>query len=143
MTEEKDIDEIIDDENDELYEHYSFTVDKGQSPLRIDKFLCDRLEKVSRNRIQNAAKSGSVLVNDAAVKPNYKIRPLDKIRIVMAQPPLEYTIEPEDVGLDIVYEDNDVMVVNKTGLVVHPGHGNFEGTLVHGLLHHKALWPGN
>lgn len=142
MTDHKDIDEIIDDENDELYEHYSFLVDKGQSPLRIDKFLCDKLEKVSRNRIQNAAKSGSVLVNDKSVKPNYKIRPLDKIRIVMAQPPLEYTIEAQDVGLDIVYEDNDVMVVNKqAGLVVHPGHGNFEGTLVNGLLHHKALWP--
>lgn len=135
-------DEHIENEHDELYEFFKFTVDKGQTPIRIDKFLFDRLEAVSRNRIQNAAKAGSVLVNDKPVKPNYKIRPLDQLRIVLAQPPLEYTIEPEDVGLDVFYEDDDVMVINKqAGLVVHPGHGNFHGTLVHGLLHHQAKWP--
>ena len=133
----------LEDIGDEgLYEHYRFTSDPGQSPLRIDKFLFDRIEKISRNRIQNAAKAGSILVNNKAVKSNYKVRPNDEIRIVMARPPSEYSIEPEDMNLDIVYEDNELMVINKpAGLVVHPGHGNFTGTLVHGLLHHQANWP--
>ncbi|MCP4123276.1 MAG: RluA family pseudouridine synthase [Bacteroidetes bacterium] len=131
-----------DDQDDELYEYHRFTADPGQSPLRIDKFLVDRIVRLSRNRIQNAAKAGNILVNKKPVKPNYKVRPGDDIRIVMPHPPSEYSIEPEDVGLDIVYEDDDLMVVNKqAGLVVHPGHGNFTGTLVHGLLHHQLNWP--
>lgn len=129
-------------EDEALYEHFAFVVDRGQKPTRIDKFLCDRIEKISRNRIQNAAKAGSILVNGEPVKSNYKVRPLDDIRIVLSAPPLEYTIEAQDVGLDVVYEDDEVMVINKqAGLVVHPGHGNFEGTLVHGLLHHMEKWP--
>jgi 23S rRNA pseudouridine1911/1915/1917 synthase len=131
-----------DDSDEGLYEYHRFTADPGQTPLRIDKFLFDRIEKISRNRIQSAAKAGSVLVNDKPVKSNYKVRPNDVIRIVMARPPVEYRIEPEDIGLDIIYEDDDLMVINKpAGLVVHPGHGNYTGTLVHGLLHHQAGWP--
>ena len=141
MSSGEDIDNI-ENENDELYEHHHFTVDKGQSSIRIDKYLMDKIEKISRNRIQNAIKAGSVLVNEKAIKSNYKVRPNDEIRIVLSTPPLEYTIEPEDVNLDIVYEDKDLMVINKqAGLVVHPGHGNFTGTLVHGLLHHMEKWP--
>jgi 23S rRNA pseudouridine1911/1915/1917 synthase len=143
MTNDENIElDIIDNEEDELYEHFHFKVDKGQSPTRIDKFLCDRIEKISRNRIQNAIHAGSVLVNELPVKPNYKVKPLDEIRIVLSAPPMEYTVEAEDVGLDIIYEDDEVMVINKqAGLVVHPGHGNFSGTLVHGLLHHMEQWP--
>lgn len=142
--EDEDIEEIDEnsDEEEGLYEHFQFTADKKQGPLRIDKFLFDRIEGISRNRIQNAAKAGAILVNGQPVKSNYKVRPTDDIRIVMARPPLEYTIEPEDVDLDIVYEDDHLMVINKrAGLVVHPGHGNFTGTLVHGLLHHQLNWP--
>lgn len=131
-----------DDEEEGLYEYHRFEADPGQSAVRIDKFLVDRIEKLSRNRIQQAARAGNILVNGKPVKSNYKVRPYDDIRIVMAHPPAEYTIEPEDVGLDIVYEDESLMVINKpAGMVVHPGHGNFSGTLVHGLLYHQQSWP--
>lgn len=127
---------------DELYEHHRFTVDKGQEILRIDKFLFHKLEKTSRNRIQKAAEAGSILVNGKAVKSNYRVKPGDVISIVFAHPPHEFTLVPENIPLNIVYEDDDVIVLNKPpGLVVHPGHGNYSGTLVNGLLYHLQRLP--
>ncbi len=125
-----------------MYEHFALTVDKGQKMLRIDKFLVDRLEHCSRNRIQTAADEGCILVNDVAVKSNYKVKPLDRISIVMPYPRREVEIIPEDIPLDIVYEDDDVLVINKpAGLVVHPGHGNYSGTLVNALTYHLQDLP--
>ena len=142
MLEEEEIELFKEEDEEELFEHYHLSVDKGQSPMRIDKFIHDRLEKVSRNRIQNAARAGSILVNGIPVKPNHKIKPLDEISMVFAQPPQEYTVVPEYVPLEILYEDEEVMVINKqAGLVVHPGHGNYHGTLVHGLLYHLKDLP--
>lgn len=124
-------------ENQGFFEHYRFTADKGQSLLRIDKFLTDRIEGISRNRIQQAAEAGCILVNDNPVKSNYKIKPLDVISIVMDRPRREVEIIPEDIPLNIVYEDDDLLVVNKQpGLVVHPGHGNYTGTLVNALAYY-------
>ncbi len=131
-----------DDSGEEMYEHFSVVVDKGQSLLRIDKFLTDRMEHVSRARIQAAADGGSILVNDTAVKSNYKVKPLDRIRIVMPYPRREIEIVPEEIPLDIVYEDDDLLVVDKpAGLVVHPGHGNYSGTLVNALTWHLRDLP--
>jgi 23S rRNA pseudouridine1911/1915/1917 synthase len=129
---------------DELYEHYRFTADKGQQPLRIDKFLTDRIEKISRNRLQTALKAGNILVNNKPEKPNYKVKPNDEIVIVLAQPQREIKLIPENIPLDIVYEDTQLLVVNKpAGLVVHPGLGNYTGTLVNALLFHFHQLPGN
>ena len=119
---------------DELYEHYNFVVDKGQSLLRIDKFLFNHIEHVSRNKIQQAAKAGNILVNGSAEKQNYKVKPLDTVSVLMSQPPREMEVIPEDIPLDIVYEDNDLIVLNKKpGMVVHPAYGNYTGTLVNAL----------
>jgi 23S rRNA pseudouridine1911/1915/1917 synthase len=135
-------DEDLLPEEDELFEHKRIVTDKGQAPIRIDKFLVDRLEATSRNKIQSAADAGSILVNGKPVKSSYKVRPLDEISVVLAHPPQEYTVEPEEVPLDVMYEDDTVMVINKqAGLVVHPGHGNYHGTLVHGLLFLHSKWP--
>ncbi len=121
----------------ELYEHFRFVADKGQALLRVDKFLVARMEKTSRNRIQQAADAGCIIVNGKAVKSNYKVKPDDVVSIVMDRPRYELEIIPEDIPLDIVYEDTDVLVVNKpAGLVVHPGHGNYHGTLVNALAWH-------
>ncbi len=126
----------------ELFEHFAVTADRGQSPLRIDKFLTHRLEHVSRARIQAAAESDGVLVNGAAVRSNYKVKPGDHIQIVMPYPRREVEIIPEDIPLDIVYEDDDLLVVDKpAGLVVHPGHGNYSGTLVNALTFHLRELP--
>lgn len=135
--------ELLDDEQqDELYEHFSVTVDKGQSMLRIDKFLTARMENASRNRIQAAADSGNILVNGVAVKSSYKVKPLDKISIVMPYPKRELEIIAEDIPLNIVYEDEDVILVNKeAGMVVHPGFGNYTGTLVNALTWHLRDVP--
>ncbi len=128
--------EIADDTGD-LFEHHNIKVDKGQKPIRIDKFLMDRLMNASRNKIQNAAKAGNILVNGTSVKPNYKTKPEDEISIVLAYPPREVEIFPENIPLDIVYEDDDILIVNKqAGMVVHPGHGNHDGTLVNALLYY-------
>ncbi len=122
------------DEVNELYEHHRIVVDKGQSVLRIDKFLMDRLENASRNKIQNAAKAGNILVNDIAVKSNYKVKPNDVISIVMTYPPREIEIFPQDIPIDVLYEDNDILVLNKSaGMVVHPGFSNYSGTLLNAL----------
>ena len=124
----------IPEESSELFEHFRFVADKGQSLLRIDKYLMHKIENASRNRIQNAAHAGNILVNEIAVKPNYKVKPGDVITIVMANPPRDTDIYPEDIPVDIVFEDEDVLVVNKpAGMVVHPGHGNFTGTLLNAL----------
>lgn len=121
----------------EMYEHYRFVADKGQAPLRVDKFLTVRTEGVSRNRIQQAAEAGCILANGKQVKANYKVKPCDVITVVMDRPRYETEIIPEDIPLDIVYEDTDLMVVNKpAGLVVHPGHGNYTGTLVNALAYY-------
>ena len=121
----------------ELYEHFRFVADKGQQLLRVDKFLVSRLEKSSRNRVQQAADAGCILVNGKAVKSNYRVKPLDVVSVVMDRPRYELEIIPEDIPLDIVYEDTDLLVVNKPpGLVVHPGHGNYSGTLVNALAWH-------
>jgi len=120
-----------------LYEHFRFVADRNQSLIRIDKFLIDRMMHVSRNRIQMAAEANCILVNDKAVKSNYRIKPFDVVSIVMARPRIEFEVLPEKIPLNIVYEDDDLLVVNKpAGLVVHPGHGNYTGTLVNGLAWH-------
>lgn len=131
-----DGDSEIDDGN-ELYEHFRFVADKGQQLLRVDKFLVARIEKSSRNRIQQAADAGCILVNGKAVKSNYRVKPLDVVSVVMDRPRYELEIIAEDIPLDIVYEDKHLLVVNKpAGLVVHPGHGNYHGTLVNALAYH-------
>jgi 23S rRNA pseudouridine1911/1915/1917 synthase len=120
-----------------LYEQYRFLADPGQTLLRIDKFITCRITKVSRNRIQDAADAGFVLVNGNPVKSSYRVKPLDVVSVMVARPPLDTTLIPENISLDILYEDSDVMVVNKpAGMVVHPGHGNYSGTLVNGLAWH-------
>ena len=121
----------------ELYEHFRFEADKGQQLLRVDKFLADRMVRTSRNRIQQAADAGCILVNGNPVKSSYRVKPLDVVSIVMDRPRYEFEIIAEDIPLDIVYEDDTVLVVNKqAGLVVHPGHGNYTGTLVNALAWH-------
>lgn len=136
MTEE----ELVDQQ--ELFEHYRFKADPGQSLLRIDKFLSDRLENSSRTRIQNAANAGNILVNNNAVKPNYKIKPGDIVQVVLPTPPRDIELIPENIPLNIVYEDDDVLVVNKQpGMVVHPAYGNYTGTLVNALMWHFRDLP--
>ena len=135
-------DELRDDEMEEagetgLFEHYRFVADPGQSAVRIDKFLTDRLEHASRTKVQSAADAGNVLVNGKAVRSNYRVRPNDVVSVVMDYPPRDTEIVPENLPLDIVYEDEDLLVVNKAaGMVVHPGHGNFNGTLLNALAWH-------
>lgn len=120
-----------------MYEHFRFVADKGQQLLRVDKFLVDHLQKASRNRIQQAADAGCIIVNGKPVKSNYRVKPGDTVSVVMDRPRYEMEITPEDIPLDIVYEDDDLLVVNKpAGLVVHPGHGNWSGTLVNALAWH-------
>ncbi len=131
------MDEEEEDDVVDLYEHYAIVVDKGQTPLRIDKFLVDRLAGMSRNRIQQAAEAGAIHVGDNPVKANYKVKPFDRISLRLEHPPYDNTIVPEDIPLDIVYEDSSLMVVNKpAGLVVHPGHGNYTGTLLNALAYY-------
>ena len=126
----------------ELFEHYRFQADPGQSLLRIDRFLSDRLENSSRTRIQNAANAGNILVNNNTVKPNYKIKPGDIVQVVLPTPPREIELIPENIPLNIVYEDDDVLVVNKEpGMVVHPAYGNYTGTLVNALMWHFRDLP--
>ncbi|MBO4944006.1 MAG: RluA family pseudouridine synthase [Muribaculaceae bacterium] len=122
---------------DGLYEHFRFIADKGQTLLRVDKFLTERMQRASRNRIQQAAEAGCILVNGRPVKSNYRVKPLDVISIVMDRPRYENEIVAEDIPIDVVYEDDTVLVVNKpAGMVVHPGHGNYTGTLVNALAWH-------
>ncbi len=125
------------EEDSELYEHYRFVVDLGQEAVRIDKYLFNRIMNASRNKIQNAAKAGNILVNETAIKPNYKVRPKDVISIVMSEPPRDKEIKAENIPLDIVYEDDSLIVINKkAGMVVHPAYANYDGTLVNALKYH-------
>ena len=127
-----------------LHEHFSFKIDNGQQPLRIDKFLMSRIENATRNKIQNAIKEGNIFVNDVKVKSNYKVKPKDLIRVLMDHPPYESTLVPEQIPLEIVYEDESVIVLNKkAGMVVHPGHGNYSGTLANALIYHFKNLPKN
>lgn len=126
-----------DDETGQLYEHFRFVADQGQEPQRVDKYMCEKLPHSSRNRIQKAADSGFVHVNDRPVKSNYKVRPGDVVTLMLDRPRHDTTIVAEDIPLDIVYEDSELMVVNKkAGMVVHPGAGNFDGTLVNAIAWH-------
>ncbi|HET6556427.1 MAG TPA: RluA family pseudouridine synthase [Prolixibacteraceae bacterium] len=137
-----DLDEIEDSDDGALFEHYNVVVDPGQTLLRIDRFLSNRLQNVTRSRLQAAADEGKVLVNTVAVKSSYKVKPGDVISIVMDYPRRELRIIPENIPLDIVYEDDHLLVINKpAGLVVHPGHGNYTGTLVNALAYHFKSLP--
>ena len=130
--------------NNSLFEHFSFQVDKGQTPLRIDKYLMNFVENATRTKIQAAAKNGSIKVNGVVVKSNYKVKPLDDIRVLFEYPPHENLLVAENIDLDIVYEDDDLVVVNKpAGMVVHPGHGNYSGTLINALIYHFENLPKN
>jgi 23S rRNA pseudouridine1911/1915/1917 synthase len=138
-----DTEEFNDQEKD-LFEHYRFVADPGQSQLRIDKFLMMRIENASRNKIQQAAAAGSILVNDKAVKQNYKVKPGDVISIVLSEPPRDTEIIAENIPVDIVYEDDHIMLINKAaGMVVHPAYANFTGTLVNALTYYLREQSGN
>ncbi len=135
-------DELVEDQNSELFEHYRFVADKGQGMIRVDKYLAMHIVGVSRNRIQQAAEADCILVNNTPVKSNYRIKPLDVISVVMNRPPRELEIIPENIPLDVVYEDEDLMVINKPpGLVVHPGFGNYQGTMVNAIAYRLKDTP--
>ncbi|WCT13988.1 RluA family pseudouridine synthase [Mucilaginibacter jinjuensis] len=139
MTEE--IDSYEQDEQD-LYEHFRIIVDKGQSLLRVDKFLMSRIENATRNRVQNAIEQGNVLVNQKEIKSSYRVKPNDIISVVLPHPPRDTEVYPENIPLNIVYEDDDLLVINKpAGMVVHPGYNNYTGTLVNGLVYHFQQLP--
>ena len=137
-----EFEEIEETEDGALFEHYNIVVDPGQTLLRIDKFLSNRLMNATRSRLQAAADEGKILVNTISVKSSYKVKPGDEISIVMDYPRRELKIIPEDIPLNIVYEDDSVIIINKpAGLVVHPGHGNYSGTLVNALAYHFKELP--
>ena len=130
--------------NRSLFEHFSFQVDKGQTPLRIDKYLMNFVENATRTKIQAAATNGSIEVNGNVVKSNYRVKPLDEIKVKFEYPPHENLLVAENIVLDIFYEDDDLVVINKpAGMVVHPGHGNYSGTLINGLIYHFENLPKN
>lgn len=137
-----DATQLQDSEDQELYEHFRIVVDKGQSLLRLDKFLMHRIENASRNRIQNAIEAGSVLVNGKEAKSSYKVKPLDEISVVLPHPPRDTEVYPENIPLNIIYEDDHLLIVNKeAGMVVHPGFNNYTGTLVNALVYHFSQLP--
>lgn len=134
--------ELEDQEDNELFEHSKIIVDKGQSLLRIDKFLLLRVENASRSRIQNAIDAENVLVNSKPIKPSYRVKPFDEISIVLPHPPRDTEVYPENIPIQIMYEDEDIIIVNKeAGMVVHPGYGNWNGTLVNALVYHFSQLP--
>lgn len=129
---------------DDLFEHFKFVASKGQEPLRVDKFLMNFIENATRNKIQKAAKDAHIWVNDTVVKQNYKVKAGDEVRVLFEHPPYEFLLTPENIPLDIVYEDDALLVVNKpAGMVVHPGHGNYSGTLINALTFHFENLPNN
>lgn len=131
-------------EEEELFEHHRHVADKGQSLLRVDKFLMQLIANATRNKIQKAADDGNIWVNDVPVKSSYRVKPFDVVRVMLSHPPFENLILPENIPLDIVYEDDSLLVINKPpGLVVHPGHGNYTGTLVNALAFHFENLPKN
>lgn len=143
MQEENKIEGPI-NENKDLYEHFHFVAQKGQQPLRVDKYLMNYIENATRSKIQQAAKDGNIYVNDVTVKSNYKVKPKDVVRVLFEHPPYEFLLVPEDIPLTIVYEDDALLVVNKpAGMVVHPGHGNYSGTLINALTFHFDNLPNN
>lgn len=132
------------EKDDELYEHYSFKAGKGQEPLRVDKFLMNFVENATRNKVQQAAKQGNIFVNGVPVKSNHRVKANDEVKVMFAHPPHEYLLTPENIPIDIVYEDDQLLVVNKpAGMVVHPGHGNYSGTLINALIYHFENLPNN
>ena len=132
----------LEEQQQELYEHHRITVDRGQEMLRIDRYLQMRLEGVSRNKVQAAVKAGCVRVNDKEVKSNYRVKPMDVVTVLLPEPPHEFELLPEKVDFTTVYEDDDVLVVDKpAGMVVHPGVGNWTGTLMNGLLYYYGIDP--
>lgn len=136
--------EIDNELEDELYEHHKFEVSKGQQSLRIDKFLMNLIENTTRSKIQKAADAGNILVNDIPVKSNHKVKPNDIIKVMFEHPPYEHLLKGENIPLDIIYEDDQLIVINKpAGMVVHPGHGNYSGTLVNALAYHFDNLPMN
>ncbi|MFM6934930.1 MAG: RluA family pseudouridine synthase [Flavobacteriales bacterium] len=140
MTEEIVVD--LENEEEDLFEHHRFKADPGQESIRIDKFLIDRMANTSRNKIQVAAKNGNILVNGQKVKQNYKIKPGDEVSIVLPYPVREIELIPQDIPIEIAYEDDDLLVVNKpANMVVHPGYGNYSGTLVNALVFHIQNLP--
>lgn len=129
---------------EDLFEHYKFVATEGQEPLRVDKFLMNFIENATRSKIQQAIKNGNVLVNDKKVKANHKVKPKDTVSVVLAYPPRENVLVPENIPITIIYEDDDLLVVDKeAGMVVHPGHGNYTGTLVNALVYHIKNLPKN
>ena len=135
---------MMNEVEEELFEHHRVVADKGQEPLRVDKFLINRLEGTSRNKIQQAAIDGYIQVNDKAVKSNYKVKPHDVVTVMFKNPPREIELIPQDIPLDIIYEDDDIVILNKeAGMVVHPGYGNYSGTLVNALAYHFKYLPAN
>ncbi len=143
MEENKQGDGVV-NENDELFEHFRFVAQKGQQPLRVDKYLMNYVENATRNKIQKAAKDGNIYVNDIPVKSSYKVKANDVVTVLFKHPPYEFLLVPEDIPIDIVYEDDAVLVVNKpAGMVVHPGHGNYSGTLINALTFHFDNLPNN
>ncbi|WP_047244678.1 RluA family pseudouridine synthase [Maribacter thermophilus] len=131
-------------EDNDLFEHHRFVASKGQEPLRVDKFLMNFIENATRNKIQQAAKDGHVWVNDTIVKSNYKVKAGDEVKVLFEHPPHEYLLVPENIPIDVVYEDDVLLVVNKpAGMVVHPGHGNYSGTLINALIYHFDNLPTN
>ena len=125
------------DVSEELYEHFKIEADKGQDPLRVDKFIINRIENTSRNRIQLAAKNGFIFVNNKPVKSNYKVKPFDEVKIMLAFPKRELELTGENIALDVIYEDDHILIINKPyDMVVHPGHGNYSGTMLNGLIYH-------
>jgi 23S rRNA pseudouridine1911/1915/1917 synthase len=136
--------EEFNDQEQDLFEHYRFVADPGQGPLRIDRFLMGKIQNASRNKIQQAAAAGSILVNDKAVKQNYKVKPNDVITIVLTEPPRDTEVIPENIPVNIVYEDDDILLVNKeAGMVVHPAYANFTGTLVNALTYYLREQSGD
>ncbi len=131
-------------EEEELFEHYRFEAASGQQPLRVDKYLMNFIEQATRSKIQQAARNGHIWVNDQQVKSNYRVKAGDVVRVLFEHPPYEFLLEPEDIPLDIRFEDDSLLVVNKpAGMVVHPGHGNYSGTLLNALAHHLGQLPEN
>lgn len=130
------------EENDDLFEHHAFTAGKGQEPLRVDKFLMNFIENATRNKIQQAAKNGNIYVNGKPVKQNYKVKADDEVQVMFEHPPHEFLLVPENIPIDVVHEDDALLVVNKpAGMVVHPGHGNYSGTLINALIYHFENLP--
>jgi len=140
MTEINDLPE----EEKEFYEHYHYTVDPGQQPVRIDKFLADRMANVSRSKIQSAVDADAILVNEKPAKSSYKVKPRDEISVVLPYPPHEFELNAENIPINIVFEDSDILIINKeAGMVVHPGFGNFTGTMLNALLYHLKDDPAS